>query len=52
VRGEGRVQPLGFALARTDAALRDLETKKAHIEATLAELRLINAEVRQRLSAR
>ena len=52
VHGEGRAQQLRFALARTDAALRELETKKAHIEATLAELRLINAEVRQRLATR
>jgi hypothetical protein len=52
VRGEGRAHLLGLALVRTDVALRELETQKAHIEAALAEWRLINAEVRQRLAAR
>jgi DNA-binding transcriptional MerR regulator len=50
--GEGRVQQLRFVLGRTDAAIRELELKRAHIEATLAELRLINGEVRKQLDAR
>ncbi|MBL8331156.1 MAG: MerR family DNA-binding transcriptional regulator [Rubrivivax sp.] len=47
--GEGRDKQLRYVLERTDATIRDLEEKRAHIEATLAELRLINAEVRKRL---
>ncbi|MFO0473136.1 MAG: MerR family transcriptional regulator, partial [Pseudomonadota bacterium] len=50
--GEGRVQQLKYVLQRTDAAIGALEQKRAHIEATLAELRVINAEVRKQLDAR
>ena len=50
--GEGRVQQLKFVLQRTDAAIDALQEKRAHIEATLAELRVINAEVRKQLEAR
>ena len=50
--GEGRVQQLRFVLERTDAAIAELETKRAHIEATLAELRVINATVRKHLADR
>ncbi len=50
--GEGRVQQLRFVLDRTDRTIAELETKRAHIEATLAELRVINAEVRKHLAAR
>ena len=50
--GEGRVQQLKYVLQRTDAAIAELEQKRAHIEATLAELRVINAEVRQQLGGR
>lgn len=49
--GEGRAQQLKWVLQRTDAAIAELEQKKAHIEATLAELRLINGTVRQQLPA-
>jgi DNA-binding transcriptional MerR regulator len=48
-RGEGRVQQQRFVLERTDATIRALEEKRAHIDATLAELRLINATVRKQL---
>ena len=50
--GEGRVQQMKFVLERTDAAIRELELKRAHIDASLAELRVINAEVRQQLERR
>ena len=50
--GEGRVQQMKFVLARTDAAITELETRRAHIEATLAELRVINATVRGHLHAK
>jgi len=51
-RGEGREKQLRFVLQRTDEAIGQLEQKRAHIEATLAELRLINGEVRRHLEAR
>jgi DNA-binding transcriptional MerR regulator len=50
--GEGRTQQMKFVLQRTDAAIAELETKRAHIEATLAELRVINATVRRHLGER
>ena len=51
-KGESRVQQMKFVLERTDAAIRELELKRAHIDASLAELRVINAEVRQQLERR
>jgi len=48
--GEGRAMQMKFVLERTDQAIVDWETKRAHIEATLAELRVINAEVRRQLN--
>ena len=50
--GEGRVQQLKYVLQRTDSTIAELEQKRAHIEATLAELRVINGEVRKHLEAR
>jgi len=50
--GEGRVQQMRFVLDRTTKAIRELEEKRAHIDATLAELRLINETVRKQLEAR
>jgi DNA-binding transcriptional MerR regulator len=50
--GEGRVQQLRYVLQRTDAAIAELEQRRAHIETTLAELRLINSSVRAQLAAR
>ena len=50
--GEGRVQQMKYVLERTDAAIREFELKRAHIDATLAELRVINAIARERLDAR
>ena len=49
-RGEGRVQQLRYVIARTDDAIRELERKRAAIDETLAELRLINATAREQLS--
>jgi DNA-binding transcriptional MerR regulator len=49
--GEGRVQQMRYVVDRTDAAIAELETKREHIEATLAELRFINAKVREALAA-
>ena len=51
-QGEGRAQQLSFAIERTDAEIAELEKKRAHIEETLAELRVINASARAQLEAR
>ena len=51
-RGEGRVQQLRYVLARTDEAIGELEQRRAHIETTLAELRLINDTVRGHLAGK
>jgi DNA-binding transcriptional MerR regulator len=50
--GEGRTQQLKFVLDRTDVAIRELEQKRAHIEASLAELRVINGTVRKQLESK
>lgn len=51
-RGEGRVQQLKYVIARTDEAIRELELKRAHIDDTLAELRVINGTAREQLAAK
>lgn len=51
-QGEGRVQQLEFVIGRTDEAIRELERKRAHIDETLAELRLINAECKRQVASR
>jgi DNA-binding transcriptional MerR regulator len=50
--GEGRTQQLRFVAERTGAAMVDLARKRAHIDATLAELRVIHATVRKALDAK
>lgn len=50
--GEGRAQQLKYVAQRTDAAIAELEAKRAHLDALLAELRLINAEVKKQLASR
>ena len=50
--GEGRAQQMKFVLKRTDAAIAELEQKRAHIDAALAELRVINQTVRAALAAK
>ncbi|RID99014.1 MerR family transcriptional regulator [Simplicispira hankyongi] len=47
--GEGRQQQLRYVLERTDSAIAELEQKRAHIESSLAELRIINSNVRGNL---
>jgi DNA-binding transcriptional MerR regulator len=51
-RGEGRAQQLEFVVKRTDEAIAALEKKRAQIDETLAELRLINAGTRGELAKR
>jgi hypothetical protein len=41
-----------YVLERTDAGIRELEEKRAHLDAALAELRAINAAVRKQLSSK
>ena len=48
--GEGRAQQQAYVLERTGAAIAELEQKRAHIDAALAELRLINQTVRTALT--
>ena len=50
--GEGRTQQLGYVIARTDAAIADLEAKRTQIDLTLAELRVINDNCSRQLLAR
>lgn len=52
VQGEGRNQQLSYVIDRTDSAIAELETKRAQIDETLAELRVINAYSREQLQAR
>lgn len=48
--GEGRIQQLIYAIEKTDAAIKELEEKRAQIDASLAEMRLINATSRAALA--
>jgi DNA-binding transcriptional MerR regulator len=50
--GEGRTQQLQYVIDRTDAEIADLEKKRAQIDATLAELRVINTSCRGHLAER
>lgn len=47
--GEGRSQQLRYVLEKTDLAIATLSQRVKDIEATLAELKLINRDVRQQL---
>lgn len=50
--GEGRTQQLQYVVNRTAQGIQELEVKRAHIEAALAELRLINATCQRQLEER
>ena len=50
--GEGRAQQLKYVIDRTDTAIAELEQKRAQIDETLAELRVINASCRRHLDSR
>jgi DNA-binding transcriptional MerR regulator len=47
--GEGRAVQLRYVLDRTNKAIAELERKREHIDASLAELRVINATVKRNL---
>jgi DNA-binding transcriptional MerR regulator len=48
-QGEGRAQQLNYVIERTDQEIAELEKKRAKIDETLAELRVINASCRKNL---
>ncbi len=50
--GEGRAEQLSYVIQRTDTAIEELEQKRTQIDATLAELRVINASCRRHLTTR
>lgn len=50
--GEGRVRQLAYVIERTDTAIEQLVQKRAQIEETLAELKVINASCRQQVKLR
>jgi DNA-binding transcriptional MerR regulator len=50
--GEGQDKQVQFVIERTDAEIVALEAKRAQIDATLAELRVINAACREHLVTR
>jgi len=47
--GEGRGVQMKYVFDRTTQAIAELEQKRAHIDAALAELRVINATVKRSL---
>ena len=51
-QGEGRIQQLHYVIDRTDQEIAELEKKRAHIDASLAELRVINTTCRKHLDDR
>lgn len=51
-QGEGRLQQLTYVIEKTAAAIAELESKRAQIDASLEELRLINTTSREALEAK
>jgi DNA-binding transcriptional MerR regulator len=47
--GEGRTQQLEFVVDKTQAAIAELEQKRAEIDKSLAELRIIHASSKKQL---
>ncbi len=50
--GEGRIQQLQYAIEKTGIAIAELEVKRAQIDASLSELRVINERSRKALDAK
>jgi DNA-binding transcriptional MerR regulator len=50
--GEGRAKQLSYVIERTDQEIAELEAKRAKIDETLAELRVINATCRKHLATK
>jgi DNA-binding transcriptional MerR regulator len=51
-QGEGRAQQLQYVIERTGKEIEELEKKRAQIDATLAELRVIHSSCRKHLADR
>ena len=51
-RGEGRAVQLKYVVEKTSKAIAELEQKRAHIDASLAELRIINASAKRSLEGK
>ena len=51
-RGEGRTRQLEYVIARADETIERLEQQRAHLQATLREIRTIREESRRRLAER
>lgn len=51
-QGEGRLQQLTYVIEKTAAAIAELESKRAQIDASLDELRLINTKSREAFEAK
>ncbi|MGC4060462.1 MAG: MerR family DNA-binding transcriptional regulator [Aquabacterium sp.] len=47
--GEGRIQQLTYVIEKTEKAIAELEAKRAQIDASLAELRVVNERSRKTL---
>jgi DNA-binding transcriptional MerR regulator len=50
-QGEGHAQQLSYVIERTSEAIAEMEKRRARIDETLAELRVINANCRSKLAA-
>ena len=50
--GEGRAVQLKYVVETTSKAIAELEQKRAHIDASLAELRIINASAKRSLEGK
>ena len=50
-QGEGHTQQLSYVIERTSEAIAEMEKRRAQIDETLAELRVINANCRSKLAA-
>lgn len=50
--GEGHAQQLEYLVGRIEAAVAELDSRRQHIETTLAELRVIRGNLRRELAAR
>ena len=50
--GEGRIQQLTYVIEKTDKAIAELEAKRAQIDASLAELRMVNERSRNTLEGK
>ena len=50
--GEGRLKQLQYVVDKTDAAIAELEERRAQLDTTLSELRFINENCRRQIERR